>query len=169
MPTRIEAFLDKLAEVDFKQLADQMSSLLTRLDSSLGELNVADINRGVTNLLFSINQVVASPDLTNSLVSFHRTLDEYRRLSEEVRARIGPLASGADVTMKEAQSTLVELRKGLQNVEDLIAPHGPLRRDLSLTLDELAEAAHSVATLADFLNRNPNALLSGRKTPEHKP
>ena len=169
VPTRIEAFIDNLAQVDFKQLAGQISSLLTRLDSSLGELNVADINRGITNLLFSINQVVASPDLTNSLVSVHQTLDEYRRLSEEVRARVGPLASGADVTMKEAQTTLIELRKGLQNAQDLIAPQAPLRRDVSLTLDALAEAAHSIGALADFLNRNPNALLSGRKPPEHRP
>jgi paraquat-inducible protein B len=129
---------------------------------------VADINRGVTNLLFSMNQVVGSPHLTNSLVSLHQTLDEYRRLSEEARARIGPLATGADVTMKEAQSTLGELRLTLQNVRDLLAPQAPLRRDLSLALDEVADAAHSIGTFADFLNRNPNALLSGRKTPERK-
>jgi paraquat-inducible protein B len=79
------------------------------------------------------------------------------------------LATGADATMKEAQSTLAELRQTAQGARDLLAPQAPLRRDLSVTLDEVAEAAHSIGALADFLNRNPNAILSGRKSPEHKP
>ena len=132
-------------------------------------LKVADINNGLTNLLVSVNQVVRSPNLTNSLNSLHRTLDEYRLLSETVRAKVDPLANGADITLKEAQATLVELRQSLQNVRDLLAPQAPLRRDVAVTMDELAEAARSIRALADFLNRNPNALLSGRKRPEQKP
>jgi paraquat-inducible protein B len=169
VPTRIEALFDKLASIDFKQLTDQLSSVLARFDTSLGELKVADINRGITNLLVSVNDLLRSPHLTNSLASLHQTLDEYRRLSVEVRGRIGPLARGADATFKEAQSTLAELRQTLQGARDMLAPQAPLRRDLTVTLDQVAEAAHSIGALADFLNRNPNAILSGRKPTEHKP
>jgi paraquat-inducible protein B len=166
VPTRIEAMIEKLAQIDFKQLTDQMSSLLTRLDSSLGQLRVSEISQGLTNLLDSVNQLARSPDLTNTLTSLHRTLDEFRLLSETARARIDPLASGADAALKEAQVTLVELRQSLQNVRDVLAPQAPLRHDLAVTMDELAEAARSISALADFLNRNPNAVLSGRKRPE---
>jgi paraquat-inducible protein B len=170
VPTKIEALIDKLADLDFKQLTDQLASVLTRLDSSLQAVNVSEISAGLTNLLTSVNQFVRSPDLTNSLASFHRTLDEYRLLSETMRLKIDPLAKGADDTLKEAQITLVELRKGAQNLRDLLAPQAPMRRDLAVTLDELAEAARSVGALADFLNRNPNALISGRKQrPESQP
>jgi len=162
VPTKLETLFDKLANIDFKRLTDQLSSILTRLDSSLGELKVAEINQGLTNLLVSLNQLVRSPDLTNSLASVHRTLDEYRLLSETARARINPLANGAD-------ATLVELRQTFQSVRDVLAPQAPLRRDLAVMMDEMAEAARSVGALADFLNRNPNAVLSGRKAPAVKP
>ena len=162
VPTKLETLFDKLANIDFKRLTDQLSSILTRLDSSLGELKVAEINQGVTNLLVSLDLLVRSPDLTNSLASVHRTLDEYRLLSETARARINPLANGAD-------ATLVELRQTFQSVRDVLAPQAPLRRDFAVMMDEMAEAARSVGALADFLNRNPNALLSGRKAPEVKP
>jgi paraquat-inducible protein B len=165
VPTRIRALIDNLENLDFAKAMDQLTSVLARLDSSLAELKVADINSGLTNLLASLNQLVRSPDLTNSLDSLHRTLDEYPLLSENVRARIDPLADGADDTLKEAQATLAEFRQSLQNVRDLLAPQAPLRRDFSATMDELAEAARSIGALADFLNRNPNALLSGRKRP----
>jgi paraquat-inducible protein B len=168
VPTKLETLFEKLASIDFTRLTDQLNSFLARLNSSLAELNVAEINQGVTNLRVSLNQLVRSPDLTKSLASVHRTLDEYRRLSETARARINPLANGADATLKEAQATLVELRQTFQSVRDLLAPQAPLRRDLAVMMDEMAEAARSVGTLADFLNRNPNALLSGRKAPEVK-
>ena len=169
VPTQIHTLINKLANLDFTRAMDQLTSVLTRLDSSLAELKVAQINDGLTNLLASLNQLVRSPDLTNSLGSLHKTLDEYRLLSEKVRGRIDPLADSADGTLKEAQATLAELRQNLQNVRDLLAPEASLRRDVSATLDELAEAARSIGALADFLNRNPNALLSGRKRPELKP
>jgi paraquat-inducible protein B len=169
VPTQIQALFDQLAKIDFKQMTDNLNAIMTRLDSSLGELKMSELNSGLTNLLASLNELVRSPDLTNSLGSLHRTLDEYRLLSETVRAKIDPLANSADATLKEAQATLVELRQSLQNVRDLLAPQAPLRRDLAVTMDELAEAARSIGALADFLNRNPNALLSGRKRPEPKP
>jgi paraquat-inducible protein B len=33
------------------------------------------------------------------------------------------------------------------------------------TMEQLSEAADSVKRLADFLERNPNALLTGKKRP----
>lgn len=168
IPTQIQALIENLADIDFKKTMDQLSTVLTRLDTSLSGLKVTDINNGLTNLLVSVNRVVQSPSLTNSLSSFHRTLDEYRLLSETVRAKVDPLANGADATLKQAQATLAELRQSLQNVRDMLAPQAPLRRDLAVTMDEVAEAARSLRALADFLNRNPNALLSGRKPPEQK-
>ena len=169
VPTRIQALVEQLASIDFKTTMDKFNSILTRLDASLGELKLSELNHGLTNLLASVHQLVRSPELTNSLGSLHRTLDEYRLLSETVRAKIDPLANGADATFKEAQATLGELRQSLQNVRDVLAPQAPLRRDLAMTMDELAEAARSIGDLADFLNRNPNALLSGRKAHERKP
>ncbi|MCI0533906.1 MAG: MlaD family protein [Verrucomicrobiales bacterium] len=169
VPTKIQALIEKLVDIDFNKVLDQLSSTLTRLDTTLDELNIAEISNSLTNVLASVNQLVHSADLTNSLASLHRTLDEYRLLSEKVRGKIEPLADGADGTLKEAQATLVELRQSLQIVRDLLAPQATLRHDLAVMMDELAEAARSIGALADFLNRNPNALLSGRKRPELKP
>ena len=130
---------------------------------------MAEISDGVTNLLASLNHVAQSPDLTNSLSSFHQTLTEYRRLSETLRARVDPLADQADGTLQEAQVTLVELRQELQNLRDLLAPQASLRRDLALAMNEFAEAARSIGGLADFLTRHPDALLRGRRLQESNP
>jgi paraquat-inducible protein B len=116
----------------------------------------------------SLNHLLQSKDLTNTLASLHRTLEEYRVLSEKVRGKLDPLGNSAEGTLKEAQAALAELRQSLQGVRDLLSPQSSLRQDVAGALDELTEAARSMSALADYLNRNPNALLSGRKHPEPK-
>jgi hypothetical protein len=56
--------LAALAHFDIAGLSDKLNSVLNRLDTSLSELNVRDINAGVTNLLTSANRMVASADLS---------------------------------------------------------------------------------------------------------
>jgi paraquat-inducible protein B len=155
-PTQIQELLSHLAHVDVRGLFDKANALLSRLDTSLSELNVRDINSGVTNLLTSADRVVTSPDLTNSFIALKRTLDDAGRLLRKIDGRVDPLADSAT-------NTLADLRRTLQDVSGALAPEGPLRVDLTMTLDQFADAARAIADLAEFLQRHPNALLAGRK------
>ncbi|MFO1501885.1 MAG: MlaD family protein [Verrucomicrobiota bacterium] len=169
VPAQFEMLFDKLSEIDFKKTLDQLNSVLSRLDTRLDELKMAEISDGLTELLTNVNQLAKLPDLTNSLISLNQTLQEYRRLSETVRVRVDPLADRAGDTLAEAQTTMNELRAELQNLRDLLAPQASLRRDLSLALGEVAEAARSIGGLADFLTRHPDALLRGRNFRQPEP
>jgi paraquat-inducible protein B len=169
VPTHFQALLEKFSEIDITGTVDQISAVFAQLEKRLDELKMAEISDGVTNLLTSLNRITQAPDLTNSLVSLHKTLNEYRLLSETLRARIDPLADRADGTLREVQTTIVELRQDLQDVRDLLAPQAPLRRDLALAMNEFAEAARSINGLAEYLTRHPDALLRGRSHQEPKP
>ena len=157
-PTQIQQLMKNLASMDISGLEQKVSDLITRLDKGLSDLKIADIANGVTNFLATANQVVRSPDLTNSFASLKTTLDQYRVVGEKAAA-----------ALDEANHTLVQTRGGVQNLRDLLAPDSPLRNDLTLALDQLAEASRSVSALADFLHNHPNALLTGRKEVPEKP
>lgn len=159
----------QIFRVDFAGITQKLNAILGKLDASLGELQVRDINRGLTNLLASVQALASSPELTNTLASAQQTLDEFRQLSAKLRSRVDALADSADQTLTESRATMAELRGGVQEVRDVLAPQAPLRQDLSTALDQLSEAARSVGELAEFLKRHPNAVLSGKKTQEAKP
>lgn len=163
-PSDIQIF-----RVDFAEITRKLSVLLGRLDSTLSEVQMREINRGLTNLLTSLQSIASSPDLTNTVITARETLDEIRLLSTKMRSKVDGLAEAADHTLTETRATMTELRGGVQDVRDMIAPQAPLRRDLEATLDQLSEAARSTAELAEYLKRNPNAVLSGRKAREGKP
>jgi paraquat-inducible protein B len=174
--TKIQLLIENIADIDFKQLMNQMSALAGNLQTNLGALNMKDINDGLTNLLERLNQLVLSNDLTNAVKALYTTLDK-------LSARIDPLADQAQGLLVDARQTIGDAREAigdakkslahfddtLRSAQDLVAPQASLRRDLTATMRDISEAARSITTLADFLNRNPNALISGRKSSEPKP
>ncbi|MEN9676647.1 MAG: hypothetical protein RIS76_2543, partial [Verrucomicrobiota bacterium] len=169
VPTGIQELLANLGRVDFRGISEKLNSLLTRLEESLAALDLKKINTGVTTLLASANTVLASPDLTNSLSELRLTLSEARGLVGDADGHLAALSGSATNTLAEADRTLRELRHSLEALSGLIEPDAPFRTDATMALDQVANAARALADLADFLQRNPNALITGRKQPSDKP
>lgn len=168
-PTQIQQLFENLGSLDIKSLETNLNGLITRLDRTVAELQMAQINRGVTNLLSSVNRLVTNPDITSALAAIRPTLDQYRELGGKVTSKVDPLAESITHTLTEASQTLGQMRGTGENLRLMLAPDAPLRNDLDLALEHLAAAAQSVSSLADFLKEHPNALVAGRRLPNRKP
>jgi paraquat-inducible protein B len=168
-PTDIQQLMQNLAHVDFKGLEDRLSTLITNLDFAVVSLNLGQMSGRITNLLASLNRVASSPEITNTLGSIQRTMGEYQLLAEKLNSRVDPLVADVTNTLAQANQTLALLRGAVKDLSGMLAPDSPLQNDLSLALQQLAGASQSVATLAEFLERHPNALITGRQTPAKKP
>jgi paraquat-inducible protein B len=164
-PTEIQALMDNLASLDIKGISTNISALITRLDKVLESMRMGDISTGVTNTLASLNQLIALPDITNSLASVRTTLDQYRTLGEKLSGRIDPLAESITNSLAEANRTLAQLRSTAENVRGMLRPDAPLQHNLDQLLRQLAGTAESVSSLMEFLQQHPNALITGREAP----
>jgi len=127
------------------------------------------ISDGITNLLGSINRLVGSPDLTNSLAAIRPTLDQYRLLAEKLGGRIDPIADGLTNSLAEANRALAEVRGAADGLRSMLSPDAAFRGDLDQLLQELSTAGHSLSSLLDFLKQHPNALITGRQRQAKKP
>jgi len=166
LPSDIQQLLANLAHVDVRGLSEKLSGLLTRVDTILSQLSMAEINAGITNLLGSANNVVTDPDLTNSFTALRQTLAEAGGLLKHVDNRVDPLADSVTKTLTDAQLTLADARVAVRHASDLLGPDSAFRPDLIQALEELGEAGRDISDLAKFLERNPNALLIGKKRPK---
>jgi phospholipid/cholesterol/gamma-HCH transport system substrate-binding protein len=166
LPSQIQQLLANLSRVDVQGLSEKLSGLVTRLDTSLSQMDVPQINAGVTNLLGSANRLVTTPDLTNSIVALRKTLDQAQLLLTRVDGRVDPLADSVTNTLHDARKAIADFRAAIQNVSALIGPDSAIPSDLSQALEDLGNAGHAVADLAEFLKRNPNTLLTGRSQPK---
>jgi paraquat-inducible protein B len=103
---------------------------------------------------------------------FKRTLENLNATLAEVRAAVARLDGQIDPAAKELHATLGEARRALQAFGEasaatrgFFATNAGVGAEVGATLLRLNEAADAVARLAEYLERNPNALLLGKKRP----
>lgn len=166
MQNNIQMLMANIAKMDFGQLIENLDSVLETLDRQLGAVDVGQISAGLTNVLHGIDQLVDSPGLAEAMADLDDTLSEIEQLAKTTRENVDPVSAEATATLKEARETLAQLRQAGENLETLLAPHSPLTQELTRSVSQLGEASRAIAELADYLSRNPKALLTGRKPRE---
>jgi paraquat-inducible protein B len=166
IPNQVQQLMANLEHLDLPGISAKLSALLSRLDTSIGHLDFPQINAGVTNLLGTANHLLATPDITNSFTAARRALERAEALLARVDGRVDPLADNLTNTLFEAQKTLAAVRRAAQNLSDLLGPDTSFGSDLTQALEQLGNAGRAVADLAEFLQRNPKALLTGTKKPK---
>jgi paraquat-inducible protein B len=168
-PTQIQQLFNNLASLDIKSLQTNLNGLITRLDQTVGELKMAEISQGLTNVLTSVDRLINSPDITNGLAGLRPTLDQYRDLGAKLTNKIDILSASITNSLAEANLALAQIRGAGENLRTMLGPDSPTRNDLDQALQQIANTAQSISALVDFLKRNPNALIVGREILPKKP
>lgn len=136
----IQDTFEKISKVDFKATTDSIRSLAQKLDVKLDELNFKEIN--------------------DKLIS---AMDSFRNMSNNLEKHIDPLSSDLKQTLSNASKAFESLSQAASSVDNLTSPDAAYGGQLTRTLDEISKAASSLRGLTDYLERNPNSLLTGRK------
>jgi hypothetical protein len=68
--------------------------------------------------------------------------------------------------MNGTTATAEELRVTVSALREVLGPESLVIARLDETLSRLAAAGYAVEALAEYLGRNPDALLRGKPTPE---
>ncbi len=153
------------------QTAAELVEKLRGIDFEGAVASVRDAARGVSEL-------TGSPELRQALVATRETMTTARgalasanETLAQLKPRIGPLVGRVDGGVASLEKSLVRLdhtlssvQTSLGSVDTLLDPRAPLVHQLTSTLGDLSEAARSVRNLADYLDRNPSAILTGRPT-----
>jgi paraquat-inducible protein B len=131
-----------------QELASAIASVASKMDRfPLDELgkDARTALRSADDLLKAVNTDV-TPDLRQTLQSGTKLL---QRLDTE--------------TAVEMRTTLVDARKALVSADKLLSAEAPLQTDTREAMQEIARAAHAFRILADYIERNPQALLLGKR------
>jgi paraquat-inducible protein B len=158
--------LTNIRKIDFAAIAKNLNTLIADARQQLSTLNLAPTIEQWRKTGAQVEALAASPE-------FKRTFDNLNGAVADLRATITKLDGKIDPTSKELSDTLAEARRTIATFNEtaatarkFITAHADLGAQLGDTLQHLNDAAESVKELADFLERNPNALLTGRKRPD---
>jgi paraquat-inducible protein B len=145
---------------DFKQIVSTLSDIASKIDA----LPFETIGEHANRALASIDHAVGGPELAHALKSADDALRQVGEVAEEAKADLGP-------ALGRLPAISAKLEQAADEVQATFGPAGygsdsSAQRELARTLDEVGSAARSVRLFADFLNRHPEALISGRRADE---
>jgi len=123
------------ATTDVRQLTQQTQQLVQHADKQLGQVTAGAVT----------------------------TLGQVGKLTQTVQAQTLALATSLNQTATGALGAIDRLRETLTAAQQLVTPSAPVGYELVKTLREFSEAARSLRTLANYLERHPNALVFGRQ------
>jgi phospholipid/cholesterol/gamma-HCH transport system substrate-binding protein len=141
---------------------EQAQSALKELMVRLDKVDFDGLINSLHGAAAGIDQFMHAPELKQTLVSLNDALTSIRGLSDTVRADVGPVADSLQAMTSSARVTLTEFDQTARKARGLLADDSPLAYQLGKTLEDLASAARSVRLLADYLERNPGAIVRGR-------
>jgi paraquat-inducible protein B len=118
--------------------------------------SLAEIQESLAAIVKKLEKVpfdVIGEDLRKALVGLRATLAKVDNLAVKLDQQVAP----------ELQKTLEQARRTLQSAEGALGQDSPLRGDLHDTLQEVSRASEAVRALMDYLERQPDALIRGRR------
>jgi paraquat-inducible protein B len=148
-----------------EQLRSAAEDVMRRLD----KLDFEGIVRSVTETVDGINRVVNAPALKatiealpETVANVNKALASVRDLTTRLDTQAGPFLASLKTTSERTNDALAEMSTTLKSVQVFIEPTSPLAYQITSALQELTGAARSVRLLADYLERNPSALVRGK-------
>jgi paraquat-inducible protein B len=178
VPTTFERLAKKLEDLPISDIMNKASASLTALEQFLE-------NPALMEMINHLNQASANAqtftaDLNKQVPplvdSFQRVADHADQLVLNVNDQVQPVTKDARQTLKSVDTTagkighaadaFTDLSTGTQpvvaNVASMTGPNSTERRELNSMLKELSEAARSIRVFTSYLERHPEALITGK-------
>ena len=135
------------AAIDFSRTPPELPTV---------QASLAEIQESLAGIVKKLEKVpfdAIGEDLRKALAGLRVTLQNVDKVATKLDAQVAP----------ELQKTLERARATLEAAEKTLAQDSPLQGDLRDTLQELSRASEALRALVDSLERQPDALIRGKR------
>ena len=149
----------------FKQTMREARNLIVHVDKKVDPL-FAQLDQTLLDTRKLLQAVDTQVDpLAKSIKGASDNAD---KLLRNVNKRIGPIQADLNKTTKKLRAALNSTQSAIDEIDAMVDEDSDLRYYVDIFLRELTLSARSVRALADYLERNPDALLRGKTTRAEK-
>jgi paraquat-inducible protein B len=162
-PSDIEAIVSNLTKaisnlgnVDFLAISKDLQSLILSAKDGIDSLKLAEVGD-------SLNHLVNGPELKGALTSVKDAFDQMDVTLKKFQNELDPITANLNPTLEEAKKTMAQLEDATRQLDRMLSSNSSFRYQLDSTLSQIGSAADALQRLSEFLERNPNSILFGRK------
>jgi phospholipid/cholesterol/gamma-HCH transport system substrate-binding protein len=186
----VQSLLERLEQLPLDELFAHLLRTVQGLDRLVNAPELFAVLHSLGHTLATLQQLISRVDgqvpglldeMGATATAARTVLTDVQQLVRHVDGRVTPLADGVNATLETARATLRDGQQVLRHVDGrvarlvdgledtskvaqatLVQAQRRLDRQLVDALQEVSAAARALRVLADYLERNPNALLFGK-------
>jgi paraquat-inducible protein B len=143
----------------FKQTMREARNLMVHVNEKVDPL-FAQVDRTLQDAQTLLQDVDTQIDPLAK--SFKGTSDDAGKLLRNVNKRIGPIQADLNKTTEKLRSALASTQAVVDEIDGMVEEESEVRYYIDTFLREMTLAARSIRALADYLERNPDALVRGK-------
>ncbi len=172
--------VDKLSKIEVGEIVtkvneavDEAKTLIAKVNSKVDELDVAGISDQAKSTLAKAEDLLGDEKIKGTIASIDEAAAALKDLlvaidSEAVNGAVvdaRELIKNASTTIENAGAAMKKIELAAGNIAENTASDSALTVRLNRALGAIEEVSRSAANLTDYLKRNPNSILAGRKRP----
>jgi len=148
---------------------EQAQELAMEALTKLGRVDLEKLITGLTDTVAQMSELAKSPQLKTAIESLPGAInrlgaaaESIQRLADHANTQLASTTEALRKTSMSATLALEQTQATLKGVRETVGPGSPISYQLGQTLSDLSQAARAMRDLADYLNRNPSAIVRGR-------
>lgn len=157
--TSVMQMLADINEVDFSGISNELKLSLRQLRGSLESVEFEQLGENIMRATEGLDKLVNAPELKQSLTNVESITEQVLEIADEIRSEFSPLS-------RQMRSALATVEDAMRELRQSVRPESSLRVQMESTLREFKRTAEALRVLADYLERHPNAVITGKPDSE---
>lgn len=176
---KVSLMVNEISRIPFAEIGRKVDRSLGTLNEKLSALDVDAINAELVATLEQTRALLEDPEMVVLTKNLNLAIADYRKVAESLDATLidarqlvikandnfEPLLDDLELTTAQARDSLKQAETLFVSLNSQVSPGSPLANRLDRTLWDIGQAAQALRTLADYLERNPNAIITGKPKP----
>ncbi len=168
----------KIRNLPIGKIAAKLLSVLDNIEKVTGDSKLQEILSNINTASQNLNTLILNTDslivgvdasakqvldnLVTASSDAQKFLVDARKLVKNTDSQVQPLSQKAQDAMVSTEAAMDQAKNTLVSINDFVDEYADSRQKLNRALDEIAAAAQSVDSLADYIERHPEAILRGK-------
>jgi len=165
-PDAPAATLDRSGKVpELPAAPTQRERIAQKLQPLIAKLADAPIDQMFAQLqeaMAALNQLITGPELRGALEELRGASTDLRSVVDRLGAHSDTLIASLNETVRSTNRLIDHTGQTLATIDRQVGDRSPLLADIRGLVQQMDAAARSLRLMADYLERNPNALIIGK-------
>ncbi|MFY9811683.1 MlaD family protein [Aquabacterium sp.] len=165
MQDKLDVLINQLQELPLAEMMNELRQTMRTLNDTLKTSQVAidktSQQLNATGVQARQTLVTADTALKTVQAQTTLTLQSLQQLTDTTRGTVTQMQPALQQTLQETRLAAEGARRAMQDLAAVAAPGSPLRTDVNSAVSDLSQAARSLRSFADQVEREPNSLIFG--------